>query len=511
MVQRADRRQSVWSSHGLIASRRAHLGADSLASGQAPRERRFRQALEERGGLFPFFGQFLAGRADLLSSFYLEELRQLKIDNQPYGAQALERDLGDRISGYHLIRTGACSEVYGANHENRPVVIESYHPEASAYNESSWDEFQREIRVLANGPEAAAVRAPVIEGFGRWLRLQADVDRKRRLLDNLRASPGGIVTRFPALIRSLESPYYLAYEAGEGRPIHDDFRIRPNPARASLQVLAEGLLEQALLLSVVDADVRTENYLSSTGSIAFRCVPAFWSVPVEWHGEFLQYIVCAIGGETPRAVHHLARMSGHQNAEQILLKHLSSLRPELKVGVSSRRSGSVFETYWQAHAASDLELPAFVQSFHRQMTVLAQWQGEIAPSTDLIVQSLWAVLGRLLRFRIDQNLTLDKAREWVFGSGLLAMASARQIALGLDQLRDDDVTLTVDHQEDEKSSRALTVRRIGSFVAASIALSLFVFLVSVAFGAAGRSAEWLFSTAILVSAALISIFISRIE
>ncbi len=502
----------VWSEYGLVSLKRRDRGEKRVGAKVVPRERRFRQALEDRGGLFAIFGQFLAGRADLLPGSYLAELRGIKWSSDAGGAEFLARETGGKLSAFHLIRVAPCAEVYGATFENRSIVVEVYQPAARVFNGPAWVEFQREIHVLDGGPESPVTRSSAIESFRVWLQLQADIERKRILLSNLRDVPGSIMCRFPALIESVQSSQCLAYEAPGGRPVEDDFRIRPNPANASLQSLIETLLEQSLLLSVVDADLLIENYLCNSGGIGFRAVPALSPVPVEWHAEFLRYVVCVAAGETRRAIQMLARMSAGRSpyaAERALLRAFAGLQPDLKVKASTPGAVSAFETYWQAYAASGMVLAPFLELFHRQMTVLGQWHADISASSDLTTESLWAVMGRILRFRISQNLTLERTKGWAVGSSLLAMASARQLAVTLTQVEDDDAVI-LNPEGDEERSAPIGLRA-AAIVGTAVALALFALLVSQAIGAATPLAKFLFSAAILIFAAVVSIMISRID
>jgi hypothetical protein len=503
----------IWSEYGLISSKRRDRGERRVGAKAVPRERRFRQALEDRGGLFAIFGQFLTGRADLLPTSYLPELRGIKWSSDEGGAELLTRETGDKLSAFHLIRVAPCAEVYGATYENRSIVVEVYQPAAGVFNGPSWVEFQREIRVLDGGPESPVARSPAIESFRLWLQLQADIERKRTLLGNLRDVPGSSMCRFPALIASVQSSRCLAYEAAGGRPLEDDLRIRPSPANATLQSLIEALLEQSLLLSVVDADLLIENYLWNNGGIGFRAVPALSPVPVEWHAEFLQYVVCVIAGETRRAIQMLARMSLGRRpraAERALLRAFAGLQPELKMKASTPGTVSAFETYWRAYAASGMVLTPFLELFHRQMSMLGQWHEDISAPSDVTTESLWAVMGRILRFRVSQNLTLEKTKGWVMGSGLLAMASARQLAVSLIQVPDDDGAVILDPEGDEERGET-TGLRAAAIVGTAVALALFALLVSQAIGAATPLAKFLFSAAILIFAAVVSIIISRID
>src|SRR5437879_9568090 len=93
------------------------------------------------------------------------------------------------------------------------------------------------------------------------------------------------------------------------------------------------------------------------------------------------------------------------------------------------------------------------------MTLLGQQHSEIGTSADLIEESLWPVLARVLKLRFSEMLTVDKGREWMFGTGLLSMATLRQLGLSLEQLRDNELAVVLDPQEtapDEVSLRRQT-------------------------------------------------------
>src|SRR5260370_41890509 len=94
----------VWSEYGLVSLKRRDRGEKRGGPKVVPRERRFRQALEDRRGLFAIFGQFLAGRADLLPGSYLAELRGIKWSSDAGGAELLARETGGKVSAFQPMR-----------------------------------------------------------------------------------------------------------------------------------------------------------------------------------------------------------------------------------------------------------------------------------------------------------------------------------------------------------------------------------------------------------------------
>jgi hypothetical protein len=105
---------------------------------------------------------------------------------------------------------------------------------------------------------------------------------------------------------------------------------------------------------------------------------------------------------------------------------------------------------------------------------------------------------------------LEKTKGWVVGSGLLAMASARQLASSLTHVRDVDDTAILDPEGDVEHGAAIGLRA-AAIVGTAVALALFAILVSQAIGAATPLTKFLFSAAILIFAAVVSLLISRID
>src|SRR5262249_40955321 len=155
-------------------------------------------------------------------------------------------------------------------------------------------------------------------------------------------------------------------------------------------------------LSTIDAEAALENYLIlPDGRLGYRTLPAWTYVPVGAHYELLQYITLSAAGNAPRALRMLSRMTADQDAygmEGELLKKLSSLQPDLKINVVTPESVTTLENYWRALAATSLRSPLFLQLFHRNLTILGQYNETVVSQRDLIAEALWPVIGRILRF-----------------------------------------------------------------------------------------------------------------
>jgi len=273
-------------------------------------------------------------------------------------------------------------------------------------------------------------------------------------------------------------------------------------------------LEQSLLLSLVDAEAQPENYLLlPDGGLGFRTLPALVSVPVEWHYELLQYMTSAAAGNTTRALQMLARMSGSENpyaTEQLLLEKLSALQPELKINTVTPESIVALENYWRAQARTPCKPPVFLELFQRGLTVLGQSSEAAAPSSDIVAEALWPVLGRVLQFRVGDILSTEKGQEWLISTGLLAMSAVRQVAITMEQVRDNDLALVLDRQETESPNGGRN-RRVISLIGGAISLVFFLFSLQLLSRAGGGALGLLAGSVAVAAAAALSILVSRIE
>ena len=502
---------ALWEKYGLLGHPLRTTTAGEARYASLPRANRFRLALEEAGGLFVWFGQFLAGRADLLPSPSMNQLRGLRAPLNATSPPSLMPELRGRVSNPELVRVTPGAEVYAATGPEGPIIVEIYPREKPALSERAWSDFRRGIQWLKDSEEAPVAQPFVLERFREWLDLQADVERKRVILRNLQDIPIRCVSRFPRLIADFPSARCLAYDRMEGSPLVE---AGGGVSESGLNVWAESLLEQSLLLSLVDAEAQPENYLLlPDGGLGFRTLPALVSVPVEWHYELLQYVTSAAAGNTTRALQMLSRMSGSENpygTEQMLLEKLSALQPELKINVVTPASIVALENYWRAQARTPWKPPVFLEHLQRGLTVLGQSSESAAPSSDVVADALWPVLGRVLQFRIGDILSTEKGQEWLVSSGLLAMSAVRQVAITMEQVRDNDLALVLDRQDVESPDGSRN-RRVVSLIGSAISLVLFLFFLQLASRAGGGVLGLLAGGAAVVSAVALSILVSRIE
>jgi hypothetical protein len=337
---------AIWEKYGLASTGWFRSWEPETRYASLPRAARFRLALEEKGGLFPSFGRFLAGRADLLPSAYLHELRKTKMPELPASVSPPE-DLQSLVPDLQLIRTTSGCAMFSGTHGGTTVVVEVYNGSGDGTRNSEWDVFHRQIRKLNDKPESVVSRESVVQEFREWLQLQGDLERKRTMLNNLQDVIPDTVTQFPKMIAELQSPGWMGYESTTGDAIEKHLSQAGDKTEA-IHVLAEGFLEQCLLFSLVDTEFEMEELVVlENGRLGFRTVPAWVTVPVESHQDLLQYLVAAVAGDTPRAVRMICRMSAGRDsyqAEHRLLNELSSLQPELKINAVTPESVTALET-----------------------------------------------------------------------------------------------------------------------------------------------------------------------
>jgi predicted unusual protein kinase regulating ubiquinone biosynthesis (AarF/ABC1/UbiB family) len=468
-----------WEKYGLNPPGWFKSHAAEARYSKLTRAARFRLALEEAGPLYATFGQFLAGRADLLPYAYLPELRKLKLPTGSGTLPHLKGPVASLTSTLQPIHTTPGCRAFTASYQGSPVVIEVYGNTLVPVSDRSWGRFRSSLRIFNGAPEAAICQEDVLEHFREWLQVQADIERKRAILENLQDVPGDHLCRFPRIVTELQSPTCLVYEQMNGVPLDRELVSGSGTASRTLEILAEGFLEQSLLLSLIDTEFQTENFLIlEEGHLGFARLPAWIPVPVEWHQDLLQYVASSASDNAPRALQMLARMSlmTQPRANEILLNHLSSLKPELKINTLTAESVTVFENYWRALAEARSRTPLFLQLFHRNVMLFGQYNQSLAPATDVAAAALWPVIGRVLRFHIRRIFTTGKTREWIINSALLSMSAARQMAITLDNVRDNTSQrpAALEALDADAREKALN-RRTVSVIRSAIILLVFLF------------------------------------
>ncbi len=505
---------SVWEKYGLGPLKLFGGDKRDPKISPLPRSTRFRMALEEAGGIWLLFGSFLAGRSDLLPSPHLFELTKIRPSGKSALQPLLQSQAGSRIDSVRLQRLAPVAEIFLARFQSSTVVVEVYPSEIRVADPKEWKRFIREAQILDAGTESRAVQPVVLEQFLEWLHLSADIERRRTVLANLTEVPSSSIGRYPRLVPDLQTGNCLAYEYLGDAVVAAPGSSGPYPDSRLLPSIVEALLEQSLLLSLVDAECKFEAFAAAgENTVIAPLLPVLMPIPLEWHYELLQYIASTVAGQSPRAIQMLARIASNHDpyaSEQRLMRELSGLQPELKINISTPESVTALENFWRALSHTRMQPPLFLHLFHRQWTLVGQANGQQAPDTDLIAEALWPVMGRILRFRASELMSLEKGREWIFNSGLMMLTAARQAGILLEQARDNDVAISLENQDDEPSEAGGN-RRILSFMRASLALAVFLVSIITAINASNKEVQLIAGTLSAVSALVLAVFAARIE
>jgi hypothetical protein len=473
-----------------------------------PPAERFRSALEELGGLYASFGQFLGWRADLLRADYAAALRPVRAHNPPVPREdfiaALKQDLGtagellaDKLEGDPLWSTiNRCA--WRSTWEDQPVVVQLSRAPVS---KSEYRKFERGLRALREPGILPALTPEVLRQFQQWLRIPDSTPRERAYLDTLSGFGQKLAVEYPRPIPEVCGGRILVWPWIEGEAVASAIE---RGSAETVRKLAEGILEQTCLLSVVDADLDGDFLVvAKDGRLVFQRANRLVSIPGGMVRSVLKYISAVVAGDSSYANRQLVRLaSGHTSAqaESRLFDELSNLEPELKINLRFPASVGAFESNWRAAARITRDRPLYLDMLHRNLIQLGYLDAETAESgssPDAVADAQWRVLGRLLRTRLGE-LTADSVKsQWVLGSGLLFLEGLRQSALLADGFRDNQLTLHFAYSQEEQPHESAGAVSTGL----SVALLLVVFLVCLRF-APRTPAPWSWViTALAVAAA----------
>jgi hypothetical protein len=276
-----------------------------------------------------------------------------------------------------------------------------------------------------------------------------------------------------------------------------------------LRNLVDAILEQSIFLSVIPSQVVLENILNlPDGKVGYRIQPHFQPVAVNYHQAFIQYLVSACSGNMNQAAKmtvRLSRVLGFDLSEENLWRELSRLRIQQKEQLPE--SLALLRDIWKAQSRCGASSPFFLQLFQRNMMLLGQDQMQLAPREDLVLESIWPVLGRLIRFHTEEVMTLDGIREWFMGSGLFSLGLFRQIGNLMEQARENDFSVTVKNEQTLKKSK-----KNGVSVVLGVLLALvFVVTLQLSFQNQGSTEQLASNLGALISGISLMILIIRIR
>jgi hypothetical protein len=249
------------------------------------------------------------------------------------------------------------------------------------------------------------------------------------------------VTEIPQLISDLQRPGVLAYSLTEGQPLS---RPKADAAVESGRWV-EAVVEQVLILSCIAVDdAFPEMRTCGEGKVGYRVWPFLESLPIQHYQSLLQYVASSIAEDTGRAMRMLVRMTRNEDVvipESEIWRELSGLRFEMDREGRFPDSVEKLVDFWKALAGSGARVPFFLNFFHRELVLLGSRMA--SRQLDRFVVGVATVLSRLVNLRVGQTLSLDKAREWAVGGGLLTMGVVRQVGSLVEQLRENDLSVSV--------------------------------------------------------------------
>jgi hypothetical protein len=483
---------------------------------------RFRNALEELGGLFAAFAQFLCWRADLLSTDYLGRLRQLKITVAPIpmsdvtrtistelgadeNAMALAQGLESRLCWNTLAR---CA--YHAQYRGRAIAVQVAR---DPIPDSAFESFEAEVRLIEDERLTEAMRPAVLASFREWMRLSDSPARERSYLGALDSVREKTLVQYPVLIPEISTEKLLCFEWVEGETLASC--IAKGSPQAVARV-AECVLEQCCSTAAIDGDFDLEAMvLTGSGRLALRRANRLIAVPPASTNNCLKYISAVLASNAPAAAQMLVKLASSRpimSLEQQLLDALSSLEPELKINVQFPPSAAIFEGNWRALKRTGVEEPLFLDILHRNLIAVGYWNAEAAapplPAADFIAEAQWPVLGRILRTRLGEMASRETASDWFIGSGLVFFEAMRQVNRLAEGLRENDISLGVDLQNGQDAEKAH--KRIRSGILIGMLFVAFVACLRFAVSSEGVWSAALSTLAIVTGFALFW-FVSRFE
>ena len=421
--------------------------------------KRLRDALEELGGLYSSFGRFLGWRSDLLGASYLFTLRNIRLTDPPVPssvvADLIRRDLGPGAQelAANLSPTPVWNTIsrtaYTSRFEGQAVIVQVAR---QPLTEKTLLEFEKGIRRLGRPEISGIVSDGVLTQFREWIRSNESLERERSFLEVLGRYRGETLAEYPHLIPSLCCSSVLCWHDVEGHSI-SQLLARGDANAATL--VASAVLEQFYSLSMVDGDLDPDTlYVDRNHRLHFRRLTSPISVQAAKINIGIKYTAAVLEGNASLAAQTLIRLIYSQpplDLEKQLMDEFSGIEPELKVNMWFPSSAEAFENNWRALARLIPARPLFLDCLHRNLVAVGYWNSEAAgagaPKLDAISEAQWPVVGRLLRTQFGMLLNKESAAEWTFGSGLLMVGAFRELNRLLEEVRENDLTVSVDFEE----------------------------------------------------------------
>jgi hypothetical protein len=458
----------------------------------------FRAALEQLGGVYVAFGQFLCWRADLLGVDYLTALRQIQPVVPPvsrdgvgslvraevttWGA-GIARQLESEPVWSTLFRTA-----YISWFRDSPIVVQVAREPVP---ESELCEFEAGIRFLGH-PDLARVTAPaVLAQFRQWIRAAESSARERKYLRVLARYREQMLVDYPALIDEITTDRVLCWPWIEGEPLGALIQ------RGSVEMITQAaiaVLEQFFTLAMVDGELDPNAFVLPAGGLrlTMRRFNRPLSVPGPSVNIGMKYVAAVLEGNASVTVQTLLRLAAGESTAALdarLLNLMSGIEPELKVKLWYPGSASAFESNWRALVRLELSRarPLFLDCLHRNLVAVGYWTADAVaaggPAIDTIALAHAPVVKRELSAHAEQFRDVAVVKDWSVGLTFLAFGAMRQANRLAEEMREHNITLAAETRPsllDLQTSSPRKRHSVGMSVLA--ALMLVALLVSLLWG-----------------------------
>jgi hypothetical protein len=418
------------------------------SGGAVEREPSLGAALQQLGPIGAAFGRFLCWRADLVSFADWLSLRSVSPTAPPLSRSdvtgRLTATLGDvgRSLAAHLQPSPCWSTIwrcgYRTVHDDRLVVVQVAR---DPFPDSAFEACENRLRRLRLPALDSALAPEAWTQFCEWARLADDPARERECLEAYGQLVDDTAVRLPVPIPELSAGRVLCWPWIDGRSASS---VVGSDGDGVVRI-SEGLLDALLVLSVVDGDLDLEAMaIDEHGRLVLRRATRLIPVPPGHAETALEYLSAVVAADDSLAARLLARLAGERCAGRgpaIADAHWR-LTPQIRADLRLRRSAAAFEGLWRALSAMATGRPLFLDAMNRSLVALGTWDAETPVAgdgeADRLEEAHWAVLGRLLRARLDAARARG-GMEWLAAAGLSLLEEVREIVGTASETRGRDV------------------------------------------------------------------------